>query len=233
MGKTFRVGTRKSPLALKQAEEIIKGLKAYSGHTGGFSCDIEFDIVAIETYGDNDKYTPISEMEGTDFFTREIDEALLEGGIDFAVHSAKDLPRNLIDGLEVAGMTRSIDPYDCLVSRFSLKLDELPYGARIGTSSQRRKIQLKKYRNDFQIVDIRGNIEERLRLLDNHGSRNLDSIVIAAAGLVRLGLEKRILERIPLEILRPHPLQGSLAVVVRKGRPDLVKFLEKLEGVQV
>ncbi len=208
MATSFRIGTRKSPLAIKQAGEAIEELKrVYPG--------IEVDIVPIDTYGDKDRATPISEIEGTDFFTKEIDDALLRGDIDFAVHSAKDLPDKLVDGLEIALRTPSIDPYDCLVSKLGLKLAGLPLGARIGTSSLRRKAQLKRYRDDFQIVDIRGNIEERLRKLEDS---DLDAIVIAAAGLIRLGLEHRITERLPFEILKPHPLQGSLALVVKKER---------------
>lgn len=206
MAGTFRIGTRKSPLALKQVDEVISSLsQLYPNRVA--------EIITIDTYGDRDKTTPISDIEGTDFFTKEIDNALLRNEIDIAVHSAKDLPDSLTQGLEISFTTESIDPYDAMVSKSGLKLNELPHGAKIGTSSQRRKTQLKKYRNDFQIVDIRGNIEERLEKLENS---NLDAIVIAAAGLIRLGLECRITQKIPFEILRPHRLQGSLAVVARR-----------------
>lgn len=214
MERTYRVGTRTSPLALKQAEEVLRDLRR-------FYPTIKIDIVTIETYGDKDKNTPISEVEGSDFFTREIDEALLIGEIDFAVHSAKDLPDNLASGLFTAAITKSIDPYDVLVSKDNLKLDELPYGARIGTSSLRRKTQLKSYRDDFKMVDIRGNIEERLKKLDE---TDLDAIVIAAAGLIRPGLENRITQRIPFDILKPHPLQGRLAIVARKDNEDIIRL---------
>lgn len=205
MARTFRIGTRKSPLALKQVDEVIGSLKQLYP-------DREAEIIAIDTYGDRDKATPISDIEGTDFFTREIDDALLRNEIDFVVHSAKDLPDRLAQGLELVFITESIDPHDCLVSKSGLKLDELPKGAKIGTSSLCRKTQLKKYRSDFEIIDIRGNIGERLEKLENS---DLDAIVIAAAGLIRLGLEHRITQKIPFEILRPHPLQGSLAVVTK------------------
>ncbi len=191
---------------------------------------VKFEIKTYETTGDKDKITPISNIEGTDFFTDAIDEALLNGEIDFAVHSAKDLPDVIPEGLTVACITESIDPYDVLVVRAGLEhlgsLDKLPYGTRIGTSSTRRKEQLKKYRSDFQIVDIRGNIEERLRLLDSQNS--LDAIVIAAAGLIRLGLENRISQRIPFEILQPHPLQGCLAVVVKESDEELVNLFKRM-----
>jgi len=218
MGKNYKIGTRTSPLALKQVGEVLSALKnLYPG--------IGAEIVGIDAYGDKDRTTPISETEGGDFFTREIDKALLRGEIDFAVHSAKDLPDILEKGLSIAAITKSIDPFDVLVSKSGLKLGELPCGARIGTSSLRRKEALKRFRPDFQMIDIRGNIEERLGLLDG-----LDGIVIAAAGLIRLGLEDRITQRIPFDILRPHPLQGALAIVTRSYDLDLIKFLSKLDS---
>jgi len=212
--KVYRVGTRRSPLALKQVEEVIQTLKKTYP-------DVKFEIVGIETVGDWDKTTPISLVEGSDFFTRQIDEALLAGEIDFAVHSAKDLPDRLRDGLTIAAVTISLDPYDCLVSKRGLNLASLPFGARIGTSSLRRKEGLKKYRPDFQMMDLRGNIEERLSKLDRG---EFDAIVIAACGLMRLGLENRLTEKIPFEILQPHPLQGCLAVVTRDGEELCLNF---------
>ena len=190
MGQIYKIGIRTSPLALEQAKEILANLRKYYP---GFKAE----IVGMDTYGDKDRITPISEIEGGDFFTGEIDKALLRGTIDFAVHSAKDLPDKLEDGLTVAAITKSIDSCDVLVSKSGLKLDKLPSGAKIGTSSLRRKEQLRSYRRDFEIVDIRGNIEERLKLVDskqkniNHQPStinyklDLDAIVIAAAGLIR------------------------------------------------
>ena len=186
--------------------------------------DIRYEVKTYNTSGDIDKTTPISEMEGTDFFTKEIDKMLLNGKIDLAVHSAKDLPDVIDKELVICAMTKSVDPHDVLVSKRDLKLDKLPYGAKIGTSSLRRKEQLKKFRGDLRIVDIRGNIEERLRLLDE---TDLDAIVIAAAGLLRLELEYRITERIPFEILTPHPLQGRLAVVTRKSDETIIRLYRK------
>ena len=271
MERTYRVGTRTSPLALKQVEEVLVMLRR-------FYPGMRSEVIGIDTYGDKDKVTPVSDIEGTDFFTREIDEALLKNEIDpstslrvngersrtidpstslrvngersrtidFAVHSAKDLPDELRDGLVISALTECLDPYDALVSKSGLTLDRLLEGARIGTSSLRRKAQLKAYRKDFEIVDVRGNIEERLRLLDdNHPSRtvgngfkpfptqlNLDAIVIAACGLIRLGLSHRITQKIPLEILRPHPLQGSLAIVARATDLELIKLLSVLNGAR-
>ena len=203
--QTIRIGTRSSPLALKQVEEVIALLE--KTHP-----ECKFDIIGTETSGDKDKITPLEKLEGTDFFTREIEEALLDGKIDLAVHSAKDLPDVLHDGLEIAVVLKSIDPYDVLVSKNNLKMEELPSGAKIGTSSLRRKSQLRAFREDFQIFAIRGNMEERLKKLDEC---DLDAIVIAAAGLIRLGLEDRITEKLAFDILKPHPLQGCLAIEIR------------------
>ncbi len=223
MAKTYRIGTRTSPLALRQVEEILLVLRK-------FYPDFKAEVIGIDTYGDKDKITPVSQIEGTDFFTREIDDALLKWEIDFAVHSAKDLLDTLKEGLVIAAQTKSIDPYDALVSKNGLKLAELPQGARIGTSSFRRKTQLSRYRDDFDIVDIRGNIEERLEKLDNG---NLDGIVIAACGLMRLGLENRITQRIPFEILKPHPLQGALAIVTRAEDSKLHSLLSVIDSRKV
>lgn len=221
----IKIGTRRSPLALRQVEEILRALR-------NFKTDIEAEIIGIDTYGDKDRDTPISEAEGSDFFTREIDEALLRNEIDIAVHSAKDLPDDLRKGLIVASVTDSIDPYDVLVSKKNLKLDGLPHGAKVGTSSLRRKEALKKFREDFQIVDIRGNIQKRLGLLDNGAIKDLEAIVIAAAGLIRLGLKYRITQRIPFDILTPHPLQGSLAIVAKEDNRRIIELVKLLDNSQ-
>ncbi len=191
---------------------------------------IEAEIKIYYTTGDIDKNTPISNIEGTDFFTDTIEKALINNEIDIAVHSAKDLPDKIPEELVIVGITESIDPYDVLVVRAELNyrsLKELPWGAKIATSSKRRKEQLKKFREDFQILDIRGNIEERIYKLDT--SSDLDAIVIAAAGLLRLGLEHRITERIPFDILKPHPLQGSLAIEARRDNYKIIELFSNLE----
>lgn len=220
MGRVFRVGTRTSSLAIKQVEEVLDALRR-------FYPDSEINMMGFQTTGDKDRITPISEIEGTDFFTREIDGALLKREIDFAVHSAKDLPDNLIDGVVIAAITSSVDVHDALVSKGRLELDELPGGAKIGTSSSRRKMQLRKYREDFHLVDIRGNIDERLRKLYNS---DLGAIVIAVAGLIRLGLVDKITQQLSLEVMQPHPLQGSLALVVRKEDLELKALLSVLDA---
>ncbi len=218
--KVVKIGTRASPLALKQTEEVITGLKK-------FYPALRYEIVALETYGDKDKITPLSDVEGSDFFTREIEEQLLEGKIDFSVHSAKDLPEKLPDGLVIAAVTKSIDPYDALVSQDNLPIYQLKPNAKIGASSLRRKTQLQQYRPDFQVVDIRGHIHQRLEKLTQD---NLDAIIVAACALLRLGLENKISQRVPFAILAAHPLQGALAIEVRKDNQELKDWLGVLNG---
>jgi hydroxymethylbilane synthase len=217
--KVYRIGTRKSTLALKQVEEVVYLLK-------NVYTDIKTEIIGIDTYGDKDKITPISDIEGTDFFTKEIDLALLKGEIDFAVHSAKDLPDKVHNDIYIAAVTKSKDPYDAIVSKNNIPIENLGFNARVGASSTRRKSQLKKYREDLIVVDIRGTIEERLEQLYK---LNLEAIIIAAIALVRLGLEQKITQRLPLEIFKTHPLQGALALTVRKHDRNLIKMLEILE----
>jgi len=200
-------------LALKQVDEIIQlfGLK-------------NLEVITYNTTGDMDKKTPLPEMEDTNFFTDIIDRALIMDDIDCAVHSAKDLPDKLSAGLKIAVLTEAIDLSDALVSKNDLKLNELPKGARIGASSIRRKEQLKKFRSDFHPVDIRGNVDDRLKKFE---LSELDGLIVAASALIRLGLENRIAERLPIEIFKPHPLQGSLAVVVRKDDYETEKIFKK------
>lgn len=212
---TIRVGTRPSPLAIKQVEEISARLPG-----------IRLEMIAIETRGDRDKITPLAKMEGTDFFTSNIEESLVLGRIDAAVHSAKDIEDSPPKDTMIAAITASISPYDCLVSRNKLPLAALPKGAVVGTSSPNRKKAVLKFRRDLNVKDIRGNIDERLGLLDRG---DYDAIIVAHAAMVRLGYEYKVAEIFPEEIIRPHPLQGKLAVQVLKKRKDLVTIFERLD----
>lgn len=215
MKTTVKIGTRPSRLAVRQAEEIRKLLP-----------NIRFEVSAIETIGDRDKLTPISDAEGSDFFTREIESALLTGEIDAAVHSAKDLEEEPPDALVVAAITPSVSPYECLVSRVPQKtLATLPAGAMVGTSSRKRKEAILKFRMDLAVKDIRGDIEERLAQLDRG---YYDAIIVAHAALIRLGLEGRISEIISPDIIEPHPLQGRLAVQVRRDRADVIEIFRRI-----
>lgn len=207
--RKIRIGTRGSCLALAQVREVVGWLGIR---------DLELKI--FKTTGDLDKGTPISSVEGTDFFTDRIENALLRGEIDLAIHSAKDLQENISEGLTVAAITRSIDAEDALVSKNNLKLSDLPPGAKVGTSSTRRKEELLKLRSDLRLLDLRGNIDERLEKLDRG---EYDAIVVAAAGLIRLGMEERIAERLPFETAKG---QGSLALEIRDNDEELKEWLK-------
>lgn len=204
--REIKIGVRPSLLALKQAQEAMSVLKKiYPGAT--------FEVCKIHTPGDRDKATPLSEVDVQDFFTRDIDEALLAGRIDVAVHSSKDLSDVLADGLELLYETSPLSPYDALVSKNRLKLKDLPPASRIGLSSLRRSSGIKRLRPDLKIVDIRGNIKERLALIDKGV---IDALVVAHAALIRLKLEHRISEIFSLDIFNTHPKQGCLAIVARE-----------------
>jgi len=185
-----------------------------------------FEAVPIKTAGDRDKLTPLSVFEKSDFFTYEIEKALLNGTIDAALHSAKDLEEMPPVGLVVAAMTRSISASECLISKEGLGLDKLPLNSVIGTSSRARRASIIRFRRDLKVKDIRGNVDERIGQLDAGG---FDAIIVAHAALIRLGYEDRISEIIPQDIVRPHPLQGRLSVQVNINRPDMIRLFRSID----
>ncbi len=204
------LGTRGSQLALAQTRWVVERLKEQWPET-------EFTIRTLTTSGDRG-----ADPRERGIFVKEIERALLEGEIDIAVHSLKDLPTQTPQGLKVASIPRRVDPRDALVGRNTARrLDQLPKGARVGTSSVRRKAQLLAYRPDLEVVPLRGNVDTRLKLL---GTGEFDAIVVAAAGLLRLDLRNRIDEFLDPEIVLPAPGQGALALEVRLG-DDLAEEL--------
>jgi hydroxymethylbilane synthase len=202
----LRVGTRGSTLAVWQTEWARARLRE-SGY--------DSDRIEIKTTGDLVADVPLARIGTRALFTKQIDDALLEGRIDLAVHSFKDLPTQLPDGITVAAVGQREDPRDALVGRGPLEWSDLPEGGIIATSSLRRRAQLLHARPDLAVVDVRGNVETRLAKLDDQAAWS--GILLAAAGLVRLGLERRIGERLPPALMLPAPAQGALAVTVRTG----------------
>jgi hydroxymethylbilane synthase len=198
--KMLTIGSRGSQLALWQANHIKTRLEAL-----GESCAIEI----IKTTGDKITDVPLAKVGTKGLFTKEIEDALLEGRVDLAVHSLKDLPTELPHGLTLAAIPSREDPHDALVGR---RLDELPRGARVGTSSLRRMAQLRAARPDLLTESVRGNVDTRLRKLD---AGQYDAIVLAAAGLRRLGWDDRISELLPFHISCPAAGQGALAIETR------------------
>jgi hydroxymethylbilane synthase len=215
--KPLRIGTRGSPLALWQANHFRQKLES--------SCGITAEIVVIKTSGDQFATAPPDQIGVKGIFTKELEDALLEGRADLAVHSMKDVPTELSDVCRVAIVLKREDPRDALVSQRGETLAKLPRGARIGTSSLRRASQLRLYRPDFQIAVLRGNVDTRLRKLS---SGEYDAIVLAKAGLDRLGLSPNITEVLSPDVVVPAAGQGALGVEFFAPREDEFRFLDKL-----
>ena len=186
----------------------------------------ELRIIEIKTQGDVQRDVPLSLIGGKGVFVKEVQEALLRGQVDVAVHSFKDLPTQPTPGLTLGCVTRRLDPRDALVSREGLSLDKLPPGARVGTSSPRRSAQLRALRPDLSLVDMRGNLDTRLRKV---AAGTVETAVVAAAGLLRLGWGERITEFIPPEICLPAVGQGALALEMREGDNELAEMLAALD----
>jgi hydroxymethylbilane synthase len=210
LGLQLKIGSRGSQLALWQANHIASRLRD-RGH--------EVEIKIIHTTGDKIVDVALAKVGAKGMFTKEIEEALAVGEIDLAVHSLKDLPTELSDQFEVAAILAREDPRDALCAKNSQSIEELPKGARVGTSSLRREAQLKAIRPDLVVHPLRGNVDTRLRKLE---SGEYDAIILAVAGLRRLGRTELVRQIIPIELMCPAAGQGALAIEVRSG-DDLVR----------
>ncbi len=216
MGKSsIIVGSRGSKLALLQTELVVQRLRE-SYH------DLQFHVKRIKTSGDRDRTTSLAQIGGQGIFTKELEEALLSGEIDMAVHSLKDVPTELSPEFKLAAVGMRIDARDAFLSRSGKPLSELPQGACVGTGSQRRAVQLKAFRPDIQIRSLRGNIDTRLSKLY---SGELEGIIVAAAAMLRMGWEHRITEYLPVELFLPSAGQGALAVEIRALDQELSTLL--------
>jgi hydroxymethylbilane synthase len=209
------VGTRQSALALTQTGHVVEQLKQLCKEQG---IECEFELKKIVTKGDQILDVTLSKVGGKGLFVKEIEQAMLDGEIDLAVHSMKDMPAELPEGLVIGAIPLREDVRDCIISRDGASIDELPKGARIGTSSLRRGSQLAAYRPDLSIEPIRGNIDSRIRKLETEG---LDAIVLAAAGLNRMGWGDRISAHLPTDMSLPAVGQGALSIECR-GNDEFV-----------
>ncbi len=205
--RNLRLGTRGSQLALWQARHVASLLESSWP-------DLKVEIKTIKTTGDKILDVALSKIGDKGLFTKEIEKELLAGEIDIAVHSMKDLPSELPPGLCIAAVLEREDPRDVLLSHKSFALAQLPPAARIGTSSLRRIAQLKAWRDDLELVDIRGNVETRVRKMRE---QDLDGIILAYAGVKRLGLEGMISDYLPMQLVLPAVGQGMIAVEARDG----------------
>lgn len=221
MTKQLKIGTRGSPLALAQAEDVRD--RIVTAHPEISLKDIE--IVVIKTSGDRILDRHLLNAGGKGLFTKEIEEALLDGSIDCAVHSSKDMPTSLPEGLELSVFLKREDPRDAFISRkFSHFLD-LPKGATLGTASLRRRAQALKQRPDLNVVTFRGNVQTRLRKLDEGEA---EATFLAVAGLNRLNMQSVITEHLDLENFLPAPAQGAVTVEVRSNDDEVKNLLSPL-----
>ena len=216
--RPIRVGSRGSALALVQDEEVISRLKLR--HPG-----LRFEVDTVRTRGDADQSSPLAGM-GLGIFVKEIEQELLDGKLDMAVHSLKDMPTPLPEGLILGAILPRKDARDVLVNRWNCALEQAPQGARIGTSSPRRAALIRRNAPQVEVVPVRGNVETRLRKA--HGEE-LDGVVLAAAGLVRLGLADRIAEYLSPQRFVPPPGQGALAVEIRADDQRMQGILKHVE----
>jgi hydroxymethylbilane synthase len=214
----LRIATRKSQLALWQAEHVAALLRR--AHAG-----LEVELVPIVTQGDRIQDRTLATIGGKGLFIKELEVALEEQRADLAVHSMKDLPGDLPEGLTIAAVLERADARDALLTAKATRLDDLPRGARVGTSSLRRQAQLLAVRPDLHIETLRGNVDTRLRRLDGG---EMDAIVLACAGLIRLGLESRITERLDPKISLPAVAQGVIGIECRSTDARTLKMVTVL-----
>jgi hydroxymethylbilane synthase len=218
MMKTIRVGTRGSRLAIAQTEIALAALrKTYPR--------VRFEVITISTKGDIDK-RPLFTMDEKGIFEKEVNEAVRQGAVDFAVHSLKDIPSDLSDDLWVACIPKRASPNDVLVNDNGQKLKELAPGSVVGTSSLRRAVQLTRTRPDLNVRPIRGNVETRVKKVI---SGEYDAVVLAEAGLTRIGMKDVIIERFSIRDFVPAPGQGAIAILCRYGDKAIGRMLRQIE----
>jgi hydroxymethylbilane synthase len=219
MATTLRIATRGSRLSLRQTQIFVDALRDRAP-------EVTAETVVIASAGDRAPDVPLERLEGIGFFAKELEAAVADGRCDVAVHSAKDLPTTLHPALRLGAVLSRTDPRDVLVSRGNVPLADLPFGARVATSSLRRAAQLRARRPDLIIVAIRGNVDTRLAKLDRGDA---DALCIAAAGLVRMGWEDRVSEWLEPEVMLPAPAQGALAVEARRDAAAVLDLLRLVD----
>jgi hydroxymethylbilane synthase len=215
------VGTRGSKLSLMQTNNVLK-------HLQSLNPGVEFQVNVIKTLGDKDQSQSLFALDRKGIFEKEIDQAIENEEVDFAVHSLKDVPILEHSETTIAAIPKRNSPHDVLISKDNISFAELPQGAVIGTSSLRRMAQVKNLRSDLQIKPIRGNVDTRIKKV-NKGE--FDAVIVAEAGLNRLGLQNKITERFSLEQFSPSAGQGALALAAKQGNESVIKILESINHV--
>ena len=222
MSDILRIATRKSPLALWQAEFVKTQLLQYHSH-------LQVEMVTMTTQGDKVIDTPLAKVGGKGLFVKELELAMLNGDADIAVHSMKDVPMTLPEGLSLEVICRREDPSDAFVSNNYGDLDQLPINSIIGTSSLRRQCQLRSIYPNLQVTDLRGNVNTRLSKLDDE---KYDAIILASAGLIRLGMASRIKQKLQLDVCLPAAGQGAVGIECRANDENTIKLLSPLNDIQ-
>jgi len=218
MDRVLKIATRKSPLALWQAEFVRKQLQLCYPK-------LDIELVKMSTQGDQMLKSPLSKIGGKSLFIKELEVGMLEGRADIAVHSMKDVPYELPNEFEIGAILARENPFDAFVSNHFNEINELPQSARVGSCSLRRIVQLKTIRPDLTILDLRGNVNTRLMKLDNG---EYDAIILACAGLIRLGFENRIKQSLDVQTSLPAVGQGALGIENRKGDETVRELIKPL-----
>lgn len=219
----FKVGTRESLLARLQTDLALNAIQHKFPK-------VQFEIIAVKAMGDKNQQKPLAELGGRGVFVKELEDALLDNRVDFVVHSLKDLPTEMIPGLCLAATLDRADPRDVLVSKNNVPFDKLAPGSKVATSSRRRAAQLAAMRSDLEFIDIRGNIQTRLR---KHDEGQCDAMVLAAAGLLRLKLDERIAQFFDLDESTPAVGQGALAIECRSDDEEVLSVLSEISDINV
>jgi hydroxymethylbilane synthase len=218
MNKTLKIATRKSPLALWQAEHVKARLEAlYPALT--------VELIKMTTKGDQILNSPLSKIGGKGLFIKELEVGMMEGVADIAVHSMKDVPYEIPPGFELGAILERENPFDAFVSNQYNSIEDLPQGAKVGTCSMRRIVQLKDKRPDLEILDLRGNVNTRLKKLDDG---EFDAIILACAGLIRLKFEDRIKQEIPAIDSLPAVGQGAVGIEIRENDTEILDLIKPL-----
>ncbi|SFV86072.1 Porphobilinogen deaminase [hydrothermal vent metagenome] len=222
MNKTLKIATRKSPLALWQAEHVKARLEAHHP-------SLNIELVKMTTQGDQILHSPLSKIGGKGLFIKELEQGMLAGEADIAVHSMKDVPYEIPPGFELGAILKRENPFDAFVSNHFDSINDLPQGATVGTCSMRRIVQLKAIRPDIEILDLRGNVNTRLKKLDDG---EYDAIILACAGLIRLGFEDRIKQQIPEDQSLPAVGQGAVGIEIRENDTEILDLIAPLIDIE-
>lgn len=222
MNKTLKIATRQSPLALWQAQHVKTRLERLYP-------DLTVELIPLTTKGDQILNSPLSKIGGKRLFIKELEVSMIKGMADIAVHSMKDVPYEIPKGFELGAILKRENPFDAFVSNNFSSIDDLPQNAKIGTCSMRRIVQLKAIRGDLKILDLRGNVNTRLKKLDDG---EFDGIILACAGLIRLGFEDRIKQQISDQQSLPAVGQGAVGIEIRENDTEILELIKPLIDIE-